>query len=408
MSFFSNFVIFKQNRNYALLYFGRFISFFGTMMTGVALPYQIYTQTRSTLMVGLLSLIQLLPLLFTALIGGVFADRYPRRLLILLSEIILMLGSLALTINASTLQPSLVFLFIMAFIMSATSGLHNPALSSLVQQLVVNHDYHVVSRLSTFQNSICMIGGPALGGMLIAHFGLTTALFTDFISFVISLICILFLKNVPKLSNKNNESTWTLLMEGIRYATSKQELLGSYLVDFIAMIFGMPTALFPAIAASFGTAKVLGLLYAAPAIGSLILSVFSGWTANVRRYGVAIALAAIGWGIAIILFGLIKNFWIAWGFLCLAGAMDAISGMFRGILWNQCIPQKMRGRLVGIEMISYLSGPRLGDTEAGLVAASFGISASVISGGVLCVIGVAVCCYYMPGFWNYSKDQSLN
>jgi MFS family permease len=168
----------------------------------------------------------------------------------------------------------------------------------------------------------------------------------------------------------------------------------------------MPNALFPAIAQAYGGAKVLGMLYSAPAVGALVISLFSGWSGRVKRHGAAVAVAAICWGLAIIGFGLASNLGLALFFLALAGAADAVSGIFRGIMWNETIPNHLRGRMAGIEMISYLSGPRLGDTEASLVAAAFGISFSIISGGVLCVAGVTGCCYFLPKFWRYQSSHS--
>ena len=164
--------------------------------------------------------------------------------------------------------------------------------------------------------------------------------------------------------------------------------------------------LFPAIAQSYGGAKALGLLYSAPAVGALVVSLLSGSAGRVKRHGAAIAISAVLWGVAIIGFGLSSNFMLALFFLALAGGFDAISGIFRGIMWNETIPNKLRGRMAGIEMISYLSGPRLGDTEASMVAAAFGITTSIVSGGALCVIGVAVCCAFFPKFWRYHSEQS--
>lgn len=405
MRYIINLSIFRRNRNFGLLYLGQFVSFMGTMITGVALPYQIYTLTHSTLMVGLLSLFQLLPLLFTALIGGVFADRYHRRVLLLMSEAILAIGSLLLAFNAQLAHPHIWAIFVFATLMSAFNGLHRPALDSMVQQIVAKEDFPVVGSLASFKASICMIGGPAIGGLLIAFFGVAATYLTDFFSFAISLSALFMMTNIPKPQVVHDESTLTALKSGFKYAFSRQELVGTYLVDFIAMIFGMPTALFPAIALSFGGASVLGMLYSAPAVGALILSFFSGWTHNVKRHGMAIAIAAVLWGVAIIGFGLSSNYWIALLFLVLAGAFDAVSAIFRTIMWNQTIPNHLRGRMAGIEMISYLSGPKLGDTEAGLVAAAFGITFSIVSGGILCVVGVAACCYYLPKFWHYHSDK---
>lgn len=402
-----DFSLFRRNPNFTLLFIGQFASFMGTMITSVALPFQIYTITHSTLMVGLLSLVQLLPLLFTALIGGVFADRYHRRYLLLIAESILMLGSLMLAWNAHMAQPSLVIIFLLAAFMSAFTGLHRPALESIVQQIVAKRDFPTVSSVGTFKVSFAMIVGPAVGGLIIAHYGVVSAFIVDVFSFFISLSALLAMRHIPKPRNVTDESALKSLKTGIKYAFSRQELVGSYSVDFIAMIFGMPNALFPAIAQSFGGAQVLGLLYSAPAVGALIVSFLSGSAHVIKYHGRAIAISAILWGVSIIFFGLSTNLYVALVFLAFAGGFDAISGIYRSIMWNETIPNELRGRLAGIEMISYLSGPRLGDAEAGLVAAAFGVSAAVVSGGVLCVAGIAICCYFLPKYWNYRADTSV-
>ena len=196
--------------------------------------------------------------------------------------------------------------------------------------------------------------------------------------------------------------------EGFTYAWSRQELLGSYGVDMVAMFFGMPMALFPAIATQYGGAEVLGLLYAAPSVGALVASLTSGWAARVHRHGMAIIWAAASWGLAITAFGLVTNLWVALVFLGFAGAADMISGIFRGTLWNQTIPDRLRGRLAGIEQISYMSGPLLGNVEAGLVASVAGIRGSVVSGGILCVAGTAALCWLLPDFVKYDARTSVH
>lgn len=398
-----NFSLLFKNRNFGLLYLGQFVSFIGTMITGVALPYQIYHQTHSTLMVGLLGLFQLIPLLITALIGGVFADRYHRRTLLLIAEFSLAIGCLLLALNAHAAQPKISIIFFVAVLMSGLTGLHRPALDSMVQQLVKPGDFKTVSALGTLKFSICMIAGPAIGGLLIAHSGVTATFLVDFATFAISLIALLCMRNIPKPPRAKDESTFAAIKSGFKYAASRQELLGTYFVDFFAMIFGMPTALFPAIAEYYGGAAALGMLYSAPAVGALVISLFSTWTHRVKRHGAAVAWSAALWGACMIGFGLTHHLWLALFFLALSGLFDAVSGMFRSVMWNETIPQELRGRLAGIEMISYLSGPRLGDTEAGLVAAAFGVTASVVSGGILCILSVGVCCYYLPKFWRYKS-----
>lgn len=398
------FSLLRRNSNFRLLFFGQFISFIGTIITNVALPYQIYTLTHSTFMVGLLSLLQLIPLLFTALIGGVLADRFSRRPLLLISEMILACGCLSLAWNASLPSPSIVYLFITSVLMSAITGLHRPALESIIQQVVEKKDMSEVSALASFKFGVGIIGGSALAGVLFASIGLTATFCLDFFTFFISLVCLYKMKVSSFVPEEEYASTWHSLKEGCRYALSRQELMGSYSVDFLAMIFAMPTALIPAIVSNaHGTPRMLGLLYSAPAVGALLFSFFSGWTTRIKRHGMAIGVAAGLWGVSIAIFGLCHNLWLGLFFFSLAGAADEASAIFRSTLWNETIPKKLRGRLAGIEMISYLSGPQLGNAEAGFVASVFGVGVSIVSGGILCVASVALCCLFMPKFWHYSS-----
>ncbi len=356
-------------------------------------------------MVGLLSLAQLIPLVLTALLGGALADHYNRRTLMIIAEISLAIGCLLFALNAMLPTPRIWIIFLTSAYMSVFIGLHWPAVGGLIQQIVDKDDFSSVGALSSFMYSSGMIAGPTIGGLIIAHFGLVTTYFIDFSSFIVSLAALSQLRNIRRAANDSKKiSAWISIKEGFFYAFSRKELLGSYLIDFVAMIFGMPTALFPAIAQSFGGVEVLGMLYSAPAVGSLIISLFSGWTKHIKKYGIAISVSALLWGIAIIFFGLATNLWIALLFLALAGALDTISGIFRSVMWNESIPNEFRSRLAGIEIICVLSGPKLGDTEAGLVAAAFGVTASVVSGGILCVIGVIACCYLLPKFWGYKSE----
>ncbi len=400
-----DFSLLKRNRAYALLYSGQFVSFMGTMITMVALPFQVYEITHSTIMVGMLSLAQLIPLLFTALIGGVYADRYARRQLLLISEFFLAGGCVFLALNAWMAHPNLVVIFALSSLMSAVTGLHRPAFDGALQQLVNEDDYKTAGALRAFEFSFCMIVGPAVTGLIVAKYGVTVAYFLDFISFLLSIVMLIALGPIPKPNVHEIVPVLQALKEGIQFAWNRQVLLGSYCVDFIAMVFAIPNALFPAIALSIGGVKTLGLLYAAPAVGALIISIWSGWTASIKHEGQAIAISAVCWGIAMIGFGFCHSLGCALFFLALSGAFDACSGIFRSSLWNHIIPHEFRGRLAGIEMLSYLCGPKLGDTRAGFMAASLGIAPAILSGGLLCIVGVGYCCYRMPVFWRYQTEH---
>jgi MFS family permease len=263
---------------------------------------------------------------------------------------------------------------------------------------------HAVSAIRGAVGTAAMIIGPALGGVLIASRGLAFTYAFDVATFVVSLAAVSGIHRVPATSDARKRGMGAIA-DGVTYARSRQELMGSYLIDFNAMLFGMPNALFPAIAETLGGGRVLGVLYAAPAVGAFLATTTSGWTPRVTRYGRAIILAAMAWGVAIIGFGLARSVPLAVGCLALAGFADAISGLFRMTLWNQTIPDHFRGRLAGIEQISYMSGPMLGNAEAGLVASATSVGVSVVSGGVLCVVGSVVLAALLPRFTAFDVRE---
>jgi MFS family permease len=387
-------------RDFRLLYAAQAVSFLGTMVTYVALPWQMYTLTRSSFAVGLLGVVELVPLLLTAFIGGALADWMDRRRLIIATEIGLMAGCLALMANAARPAPSVAVLFVAAAVMSALSGLQKPSLEAMTPRLVPAEELPAVAALSVIRGSLGMIGGPAIGGLLVGTVGAVPAFAVDAASFLASLACFAAMRSVPPPEDAE-APTWRSIVEGFRYARSREELIGTYVIDFVAMVFGMPLALFPALAATKLGGAALGPLYVAPAIGGLIASLTSRWIGRVHHQGFAVMVAATVWGVAIVAFGLSPSLWPALVCLAIAGGADAVSGMFRMTMWNQTIPDALRGRLAGIEMVSYMSGPLLGHAEAGAVAALAGVPASIVSGGLLCVVGVIACGLALPRFRRY-------
>jgi MFS family permease len=387
-------------RDFRLLYLGQFVSIFGNMLTYVALPYQIYHVTHSSLAVGNIGLVQLFPLLITSLWGGALADKVNRRNLLLSAEFGLFLTSGLLLLN-TLLEPRVWVMYLLAGISSALNGFHRPTMDAIVQTLVKREDMPAVASLGSLKYAVTMIAGPSIAGILLAKYGVSVVYLLDTATYIVSLAAIFFIKTHFNVA-ATAEPILRSIKEGIQYALSRQELLGSYAIDFVAMIFGMPMALFPAIAESFHNTTAIGWLYAAPSFGMLVSTIFSGWVEKIHRHGVAISISAAIWGIAIVAFGLSHNLILAVVFMAIAGSADAVSGLFRSTMWNQTIPPAYRGRLAGIEMISYMSGPLLGNAEAGLVAAGFGTTVSVVSGGVLCVLAVVVLVLLLPLFWRYS------
>jgi MFS family permease len=370
------------------------------MVTTVAFPYQVYELTHSVLLVGALGVLEFGAILAFAFVGGALADARDRRTLVLLSEAALMVCSLLLAGNAALPHPQVWLLFAVATLWGVLDALQRPSLDAMLPRLVDKEELAAAATLGGVRGTLGMILGPALGGVLVAAFGLPVTYLFDVGTFVAGLACLWLMRAVPPPVDAERPSV-RRVVEGLRYAKSRQELIGTYAVDMVAMFFGMPMALFPAIAQNLGGPRVLGLLYAAPAVGSFLFSATSGWTNRVHRHGIGVIIAATVWGLAIIGFGLAPGLALTLFFLALAGAADMMSGVFRMVIWNQTIPDSLRGRLAAIEMISYTSGPALGNFEAGLVASLFNVRVSVVSGGVLCVAACVVAAVLLPAFRAY-------
>jgi MFS family permease len=284
----------------------------------------------------------------------------------------------------------------------ALDALQRPSLDALLPRLVDRDELAAAGALSSMRGTVGMVAGPALSGVLIAVVGLPLTYTVDVATFVVGLACLFLMKAVPPPVDAERPSVRRVL-EGIRYARSRPELIGTYVVDIVAMTFGMPLALFPAIAQGLGGAKVLGILYAAIPAGSFLFFATSGWAHRIHRHGLGVIVAAILWGVAIIGFGLAPGLVIALFFLALAGAADAMSGLYRQLIWNQTIPDSLRGRLASIELLSFSGGPTLGNFEAGVVATLFSVRVSILSGGILTVVGCVLSAIALPAFRQYDE-----
>ena len=393
-----------RHRDFRLVFAGQFVSALGSLLTYVALPVEVYALTKSSALVGLLGTVQLVPLAATALWGGALADAIDRRRLLLWCEAILLCGSAALAILASLPQPSVALLFVVAGLMSAVSGFHTPTLESLTPRLVEASDLSAVSALTALRGSIAMVGGPALAGVCIATLGTPATFAIDAATYAVSFAAVAAIRAMPPKENARPAGL-SSIVEGIRYAASRGELVGTYVVDFIALAFAMPMAVFPALAAEWGGASAIGYLYSAMSVGGLVVTIFSGWTKRVRRHGAAVLVAAATFGAAIAALGLCRSLPAAFACLALAGAADMVSGLFRMTIWNETIPAELRGRTAGIEQIAYMSGPLIGNARAGFAAERFGLARSIVGGGVAAAVGVAACVPLLPVFWRYVREE---
>jgi Transmembrane secretion effector len=389
----------RHSREFRLLYGGQGLSSAGVMVCYVALPYQAYQLTRSSLVVGLLSCAELAPLLLTGLIGGALADTIERRRLILCTQAAAVGCAGGLLANALAwhlLWP----LFVLAGLLAGAFGLQRPSVEVLVPRLVPHEDLPGAAALAGLLGTASEVGGPLIGGALLTG-GLPLAYAAGGLTCALAAAPFAAMTRNPPAEDADRPALRGL-GEGLRYARSRPDLLGTYLIDIGAMFFGAPYAVFPQLAAGLGGPAVLGLLYAAPGFGSVLVSLTSTWTRHVHRHGRAIALAVCGWGISVSAFALAPDLPLAVLALAAAGGSDMVSGIFRMTMWNQTIPARVRGRLAGLEMISYTTGEPLGNLETGAVATLTGsVRAAVLSGGVLSILGAVIVTFALPALWRY-------
>jgi MFS family permease len=396
----------RISRDYRLLFFGQLVSAFGTAMSFVVVPVQVYQLTGSTLLVGLLGASEFALILLLAFVGGAYADFIDKRRMLRLTEIGQTLVTAVLVVNAALARPQVWILFVCAALHAGLVALQRPSFESLMQKIVPLELMSSVSALNSLRWNVTTILGPSLAGLIVARFGASTAYAIDLATFVASLTAVFLIRAVPAPTQIEDRPNLKSVFEGLQYAWRRKEILGTYLIDMNAMFFGMPSALFPAMAAQFGAGTV-GFFYAAPSVGALLATLTSGWASKINRHGLMVAIAAALWGVAIIFFGLAQNLYLALLCLALAGGFDMISGVFRMTIWSQTIPHHLRGRLAGLEMISYTSGPKLGDAEAGIVSTLFSVRTSIISGGILCVAGTAIISLLIPQFLRYHGAAGL-
>ncbi len=396
----------KISRDYRLLFFGQLISFFGTMMTFIVVPVQMYQLTGSSLYVGLLGVAEFVPMFFLAFVGGALADSVDRRKMLRLTEIGQTITVAILLGNALLPNPQVWILFVAVGLHAGLAGLQRPSFEALMPKIVPLEYMPAVASLNAIRFEFGFILAPVLGGLIIAKYGASIAYLIDFVTFAASLAAVWLIRAVPPPPGADRPNLESI-KKGFRYAMSRQELLGTYVVDINAMFFGMPKALFPALAVTFGAASSVGLFYSAIAVGALVATFTSGWAQWINRHGLMVTIAAAGWGAAITFFGFSNSLYVALFFLIVAGYFDMISGIFRQTIWNQTVPDHLRGRLAGIEMISFLTGPMLGDAESGVVAYFTDVKTSIISGGILTVVGTVVLAFLLPKFISYDGREGL-
>lgn len=390
----------RKYRDLRTLFLSGLITRFGSAMTMVALPFQIKELTHSYLAVGIIGGVEIVPLVIFGLYGGVLADAIDRKRLMIIAEFGSLCLSTTLLANSFLSHPKIWLLYIVAAGFSIFDGLAAPSYGALVPRVVAHQDLPAANAVMSLRWQFGAIVGPALSGLIITNFGVKSGYAIDVASYICSIALLIRLKSYLP-TGQSKKVNLRSLVDGVRYALVRKDLLGTYLVDLSAMFFASPVALFPFWADHIHQRSSLGLFYAAGTIGALLTTLSSGWSSRVFRHGLLITGGALGWGLFIALSGTTNSLELILLCLLLAGAADQISAQFRGILWNQSISDDFRGRLAGIELLSYSLGPLGGQMRAGAMANWFGLTQSIIIGGISCIIFILIFFFRYADFRKY-------
>jgi MFS family permease len=391
----------RASRDFRLLFTAGSVFYLGSMVAYVAVPFAIYDLTGSNFLVGLVGLVELGPLIIFGLYGGALADHVDRRRLLVATGATQVVLMAAFALNAFADRPRVWVIFVIAAAYAAVSSLQRPSREALEPRTVSHDQIAAANALSSFAMQFGVLLGPLLGGILVAYVGVGWCFLVGMAGYAIATLLYAAMRPYPHEEGTTPPSLRGI-HEGLTYAVRRRDLLGTYLVDIAAMMLAIPVVLFPALAHEvFSRPELLGLLYSAETVGALVATVLSGWVGRVHHHGRAIVIAASLYGACIAMAGLMPSIWLACLFLALSGAADMVSAVFRSTVWNQTIPDTMRGRLAGIEMLSYSVGPMVGETRAGFVADAWTVRGAIVSGGVACVGGVLLTAAALQDFWSY-------
>ena len=395
----------KKYPDFRNLWAAGLISYFGSMITYVAIPFQIKELTNSYLAVGIVGVIELVPLIIFGLYGGVLADSVNRKKMVWATEAGAMLLVALLLANSMLWEPKVWVIYIAAGLFAVVDGLQRPSADAMLPRLVGHQDLPAATALMSLRWQLGLIVGPTVGGIIFSTFSISAGFAVDMATYVVALVFLARVRSMPS-SKEAKKPSLAALLDGVKYAFSRQDLIGTYIIDLAAMTLAMPMALYPFWADQLNAPWALGMFYSAITVGSVLVTVTSGWTTRYRFHGRAVILAAIGWGLAIAVAGLSTSLVLVLLFLTIAGAFDMISALFRANIWNQTIPDHFRGRLAGIELLSYSVGPLAGQLRAATIASATSLSFSVTSGGVLCAIVVAFLAFFLPKMWKYDVETN--
>ena len=395
----------KKYPDFRNLWAAGLVSYLGSMITYVAIPFQIKEITNSYLAVGIVGAIELLPLIVFGLYGGVLADSVNRKIMVWATEAAALILVALLLANSMLWEPKVWVIYIAAGLFAVVDGLQRPSADAMLPRLVGHQDLPAASALMSLRRQLGLIVGPTLGGIIFSTFSISAGFALDIATYVVALVFLARVRSMPS-SKEAKKPSLSALLDGVKYAFSRQDLLGTYIIDLAAMTLAMPMALYPFWADQLNAPWALGMFYSAITVGAVLVTVTSGWTTRYRFHGRAVILAAIGWGLAIAVAGLSGSLLLVLLFLTIAGAFDMVSALFRANMWTQTIPDHFRGRLAGIELLSYSVGPLAGQLRAATIASATTLSFSVTSGGVLCAIVVAFLAFFLPKMWKYDVETN--
>jgi len=397
----------RESRDLRLVVLGNFVSGMGTQATLVALPYQIYVESHSALLVGLLGAVELVPLIASALWGGAMADRMDRRTLLLLDQIGLVIVAGALAAVSFAGDPSIPVLYLLAGLLAGVSALQNVVRSAIVPTLVRRELMRSALAFNYGLYQLTMVIGPGLGGVIIALWGVGAAYTIDAVSCFAMVFAVIAIAPQPPSGVDQHATIRRSIADGLRFVRGNQALLGSFAIDLVAMTFGMPRALFAVLAVSVyhAGATGTGVLYSAVSLGATVAAITTGWLSHIRRLGLVVIWAVIAWAVAITFAGLASSLWIAAALLAVAGAADSVSAVCRTTINQTVTPDHMRGRMSSVFSLVVTSGPRLGDIESGVVAGATTPRFSVTSGGLACLLGVGIVMIAFPALKRYDSDD---
>jgi MFS family permease len=397
----------RVSREYRQLYVAGLITAVGSQATYVTIPFQLKELTHSTLDVGALGLVELVPLVLFGLYGGVLADRMNRRRLIIVMESLLMLATAVVLANAVVPHPQVWILYVDAVVAASASSLQRPSIEAL-NQTFVHHDLQrAASALANIRYTTASIIGPALGGLVAVAGGPGYVYGANLVTFAISIYLLSGLaQQLTPVSL--DDSDRAALRAGVTFLSARPDIVGTYIIDLLAMTFAFPVAMLPFVAARFHSTYALSLLYCGLPGGALLFTIVSGWTKRVHHYGRAVVASAAAWGVGIAVFGFSSSLWLVLAGLAVAGGADSLSGIFRSTMWNESIPAEIRGRMAGMEMISYSLGPTAGQFRAGVMAAWTTLRFSLTFGGLACTGSVGVVAAALPSLWRFDARSDVH